>query len=229
MSIAESNASNGLFVLIIERTCALGVVLVDAHGKALFINHIAKAILLQADGITILNGELRLSHQWEAAALRRMILAATRGDPPDTGATGPCQISRPSQLRPYELAVLPLRAGEDWPLKTGTGAIVTIQDPDYPSPMQPMTLQRAYGLTPAEAGLTSEVVRGNGLKAAAAALGVSVATARTHLQHVFEKTCTHRQAELVRRVAATPYGITLERLTLNRPAGERQSASYAIS
>jgi DNA-binding CsgD family transcriptional regulator len=38
----------------------------------------------------------------------------------------------------------------------------------------------------------------DGLQAAADRLGISLATARTHLAHVFDKTGTRRQAELVR-------------------------------
>ena len=53
------------------------------------------------------------------------------------------------------------------------------------------------GLTRAEAAFLGEIVKGDGLQAAADRLGVSLATARTHLRHVFEKTGTQRQAELV--------------------------------
>ena len=39
---------------------------------------------------------------------------------------------------------------------------------------------------------------GHGLQSVADELRVTLSTARTHLQSVFEKTGTHRQAELVR-------------------------------
>ncbi len=41
-------------------------------------------------------------------------------------------------------------------------------------------------------------MRGGGLKAAAAARGIAHSTARSYLKSIFEKTGTHRQAELVR-------------------------------
>ncbi|HLW26409.1 MAG TPA: helix-turn-helix transcriptional regulator, partial [Kiloniellales bacterium] len=55
-----------------------------------------------------------------------------------------------------------------------------------------------FGLTAAEAELALEIMRGDGREAAAARLGITVATVRTHLLHIFEKTGVHRQAELVR-------------------------------
>ena len=48
-----------------------------------------------------------------------------------------------------------------------------------------------------EAALAAEILRGDGRKAAARRCGISDATAKTHLRNIFEKTGTHRQAELI--------------------------------
>ena len=61
-------------------------------------------------------------------------------------------------------------------------------------------LRALYGLTAAEAVLTRLLVQGLPLAEAAAQLGVRVQTVRTRLKTIFEKTDTHRQAELVRLV-----------------------------
>ena len=53
-------------------------------------------------------------------------------------------------------------------------------------------------MTSAEAAVAVEVLEADGLRAVASRLGISLATARTHLAHVFDKTGTRRQAELVR-------------------------------
>jgi DNA-binding CsgD family transcriptional regulator len=42
------------------------------------------------------------------------------------------------------------------------------------------------------------VLGGSGLKPIAEEMSLSLATVRTHLQHVFDKTDTHRQVELIR-------------------------------
>jgi DNA-binding CsgD family transcriptional regulator len=59
-------------------------------------------------------------------------------------------------------------------------------------------LRAEFGLTPAEAALAIEIAKGDGRKAAAARLGISVGTARTHLTRIFQKVGVRRQAELVR-------------------------------
>jgi DNA-binding CsgD family transcriptional regulator len=53
-------------------------------------------------------------------------------------------------------------------------------------------------LDDAEADVALRVLRGEGLKPICGELSLSMATVKTHLQHVFDKTDTHRQAELVR-------------------------------
>lgn len=57
-------------------------------------------------------------------------------------------------------------------------------------------------MTNAEADVALRVMRGGGLKPISADLALSRATVNTHLQHIFDKTGTHRQAELVRVLLA---------------------------
>jgi DNA-binding CsgD family transcriptional regulator len=58
-------------------------------------------------------------------------------------------------------------------------------------------LRRAYGLTGAEAAVARLLADGHDLRAIAARRGSSVQTVRSQLKTIFEKTGTHRQAELV--------------------------------
>lgn len=81
----------------------------------------------------------------------------------------------------YALFVRPLRLSTDADLST--------------------PLKMLFGLTSAEAQLTLALYRDGDLAQAAAALAIGVPSARTRLQAVFEKTSTHRQAELLRIVA----------------------------
>jgi DNA-binding CsgD family transcriptional regulator len=62
-------------------------------------------------------------------------------------------------------------------------------------------LERIYKLTPAEAKLAVLLGTGATITEAAEAHGVSVATVRTQLRSIFDKTHTHRQAELVILIA----------------------------
>jgi DNA-binding CsgD family transcriptional regulator len=73
-----------------------------------------------------------------------------------------------------------------------------VSDPERTIDPTADSLRQEFGLTAAEAAVAKEILNGRGLKVAARSLGVSPTTVRTHLTAVFSKTCTQRQAELVR-------------------------------
>jgi DNA-binding CsgD family transcriptional regulator len=73
---------------------------------------------------------------------------------------------------------------------------VFISDPERPDNPTIESLRRAFGLTYREAEMTIAVAQGQGLKAAAAKMGVATTTARSQLQQAFAKTGTNHQAEL---------------------------------
>jgi DNA-binding CsgD family transcriptional regulator len=79
---------------------------------------------------------------------------------------------------------------------------VTVLDTS-PSP-NAATIAAALGVTPAEANLCAELVRGLTVAAAAARLGIRMPTARSQLRSVFAKTETRRQAELMALLACLP-------------------------
>jgi DNA-binding CsgD family transcriptional regulator len=56
-------------------------------------------------------------------------------------------------------------------------------------------------MTPAEARLTTLIVSGHSLLAAATELHITKNTARTHMKRIYVKTETHRQVDLVRLLA----------------------------
>jgi DNA-binding CsgD family transcriptional regulator len=65
-------------------------------------------------------------------------------------------------------------------------------------------LQRAFGLTAAEARVAALVASGLSGPQAAKVLGVTPATVKTHLSHAFEKTGTRSQVGLARLLSALP-------------------------
>jgi DNA-binding NarL/FixJ family response regulator len=59
-----------------------------------------------------------------------------------------------------------------------------------------------FKLTPSELRVLYAVVEvGGGVRAIADALGVSQATVKTHLHHIFQKTGVRRQIDLVKLIA----------------------------
>jgi DNA-binding CsgD family transcriptional regulator len=77
---------------------------------------------------------------------------------------------------------------------------IFIADPESGRIHDPEVLGAMYSLTHSEAELVRLLATGMSLEEAAEGRGVSVNTARSHLKHVFAKTGTSRQGELVRLV-----------------------------
>jgi len=172
----------------------LGVILTDAAARPLRLNRRAEAIVARADGLfarpsgvaaALPNETRRLHHAIDMAAL-----AGTR-----------LRVSRPSGRRPLLLTVIAVRGGAAGLRGPGPLVAIFIMDPDRGDTPDPALLQELFGLTAAEAAFAAEISRGDGLQAVAGRLAIADTTARTHLARVFEKTGTHRQAELVRLLA----------------------------
>jgi len=110
-------------------------------------------------------------------------------------------LTRPSMRRPLAVLTFPLASatvllGDH----SAPCAVIFVKDPDATEMPSSDVLMRQFGLTRREAELALAVTQGGGLGAAAREIGVSISTARTHLQRVFEKTNPRRQAELIRLI-----------------------------
>jgi len=95
-----------------------------------------------------------------------------------------------------EIEVLP--ADPSGATGSGRHAIIVVADPEHETDITPTFLRRHYGLTPGETEIALMVMNGGDVKDIAERMSVSPSTVKTHLQHVFDKTGTHRQADLIR-------------------------------
>ncbi len=148
----------------------------------------------------------------EDAALQRLIRQAcdANGDEPRAGAR--LAVSRKSGRKPYTVQVMPLRLNRAGFLNGAAAALVLIVDPERAAHLPPEDLQKLYELTPAEAEVAIRVIKAHGLQNVADELHVTLSTVRVHLQRVFEKTGTRRQAELVRMLIELATTNMLDRL-----------------
>jgi DNA-binding CsgD family transcriptional regulator len=145
------------------------------------------------DGISLQSGAVVTADLTARRRLTRSIAEALGADGVAVRGADSILCPRPSGLRPYVIHVLPASHEEG-----RHRAVLVIIDPeDVPEPPVDV-LRRLYGLTQTEARVAVCVLRGDGVKTIAEELAVSAATVKTHLQNVFSKTDTHRQAQLVR-------------------------------
>lgn len=179
-----------------------GILLVGPAHRIVHANGAAEQILRSGDGLHIRDQRLEATRAVADATLNRSIAAAlcapSTSDPRSTPHGSSLIFARPSGKRPYVIHVLPVASGDS----EARRALIAIVDPTAAPEPPAELLRRLYGLTRAEALVALQVLRCEGVAAAAETLSLSPATVRTHLRHIFEKTGTHRQAELVRLLIA---------------------------
>jgi DNA-binding CsgD family transcriptional regulator len=173
-----------------------GIVLVATGSRVVHMNSAAERILSCGDGLRVRSGSIEAVRTAANVELHRILASALSEGGRGTCAGDAFTCARPSGKRPYVVHVLPFQPepGEF----TNVVALVVIMDPEQNPEPPPMLLRRLYGFTNAEADVALRMLRGDGLKPIAEDLCLSMATIKTHLHHVFDKTDTHRQAELVR-------------------------------
>jgi DNA-binding CsgD family transcriptional regulator len=174
-----------------------GAFLVDASARVLFLNREAESSMRAAGGLRVVNGMLRARSASDTARLQVLIAGcAGRGSGGEPG--GLLLVARDPNRAPITVSVLPFCRKEPMFLGQQPVAIVFTSDPDRTLEPTAARVKLRYGLTPAETAFAAEIVKGDGIQACADRLGISRSTARTHLLHIFRKTDTRRQAELVR-------------------------------
>lgn len=162
------------------------------------LNSAAERILRADDGMHVRSGHIAATSTQADRKLCRALHAALVDADPEIRSGQSFTCERPSGTRPYVIHVLPLRHVGVNDASTNTTALVLIIDPEQEPETAAALLRWLYGLTNAESQVALRILRGADLKQISEELSVSLPTVRTHLQHVFDKTDTHRQAELVR-------------------------------
>jgi DNA-binding CsgD family transcriptional regulator len=186
---AKDMAAEDPSVLVVEIVNALrdAVVLTDRAARVLYLNRSARD-LVSRRLIAVRSGQLCAALPTDTQKLHAVIAAALRGE----GSNGHMRLG--SRLVATVIALGGERDGIDGP----QAAAILVNDLDaVPIPSAP-SISAYFGLTPAEARLAQEILKGDGLARCARRLGTRITTVRSHLKHVFEKTETKRQAHLVR-------------------------------
>ncbi|AQA05416.1 helix-turn-helix transcriptional regulator [Mycobacterium sp. MS1601] len=164
-----------------------GIARVTANLHAVTLNSAAERILRDDDGLSMRAGRITAADLRVTDELRSAVCRACAGD---IRSAGSFNCVRPSGKRPYIVHVVP--SDRD----SGHSALVLIVDSGDEPESAAAVLRRIYQLTNTEAEVAMQVMHGVELKQIAELLSISLTTVRTHLQHVFDKTDTHRQAEL---------------------------------
>lgn len=173
-----------------------GLVVADEHARVLFTNQTANKIIKSADGLYCGPDGLTAFRSRDSADLRGLVRWAAC-EPAAREDTGVLSLWRPSLKPSLLVRVSSVRLPPELDGMPLSRAAVFLQDPAAPSPIDQLALTRLYGLTRAETQLVATLLEGKTLVEAGELLQVSPNTVRTHLKHIFLKTETNRQTQLL--------------------------------
>ncbi|MEJ0016047.1 MAG: hypothetical protein WDN25_05680 [Acetobacteraceae bacterium] len=173
------------------------VLLFDAAGTCIEANAAAERFLATTDALRWDNRRIRARER----AVESEITAAVAVDAHQDGRSLSFAFAE-GDGRKFAAHVLPLTGGLRDRMGGQRNAVsaMFLQTVGDLQPLPGEVLVKLYGLTPGETRLIGLLAADHSLDEAAAALGVARTTARTHLRHIFEKTGTRRQSQLMKLV-----------------------------
>ena len=181
---------------------AAAIILVDAQCRVVHANAAGHEMLASGDPVGNAQGVLAPKNDPAARALERAVAQAAEND----AAMGRRGFGIPAPRtdgKPCVLHVLPLKHGK---LRSGllpsATAAIFVAPAVAPHPVSADVLAALFDLTPAEARVVEKIAAGLTPAEAARQLQIGPSTVKTHLAHIFSKTGTRRQADLVALAAS---------------------------
>ena len=177
------------------------IVLVDREGRIVHVNHAGLAYLDERGALRRDGDHLSARDPKAASDLKDAIVKVASGaivDFPQSGIAVPIAGADGHDLAAW---VLPLDRGlrnqVAAPFAAHAAVFVRPLGGDA-APFPGELFVKRYGISPAECRVLMMLTHGMTPREAADALGISEPTAKTHLQRLFQKTGTDRQADLMR-------------------------------
>jgi len=179
-----------------------GVVLVDADAAIIHANRAARAMLAAGSPIRSERGQLRTWLPETSAALRAAVAKAA-GEEAAIGGAGIGVPAPQAEGEPALIHVLPLMRGDVRAriAPRASAALFITPAADGIGAPPAAALAALFDLSGAEVRTLERLLAGDSPAEAADTLGIAVTTVRTHLAHIFDKTGTSRQADLIRLAA----------------------------
>ncbi len=175
-----------------------GVYLTDRQGRIVYMNRAAERQVRSNNALLIGNNRLMPVDRVARTALTKAIAEAT-ADEAETPSGGMTLALPGNETAGLVATILPLNRGQRRDLcgAFAATAAIFVQDPIVVPPLPGEAFAKLHGLTGSELRVLLAMSPGLSVKEAAEMLGISEATAKTHLQHIYAKTNTSKQTELM--------------------------------
>jgi DNA-binding CsgD family transcriptional regulator len=200
--IGDATVDRDRFREIVDRL-TVAVFLVDSKGVVRHANASGEKMLADGNVLRSRNGRLMALAPKDQAELVASIERGHLGQAavPLTAADGNKLVA----------TILPLNDGFRRPsCVPRVAAAVFVDNPAGKINFRGDIVAKLFNLTGAELQLLLALLDGATLQSAAGQFGVSMATVKTHLQHIFAKTDTSRQSELIRKIASMMPSVSLQ-------------------
>jgi len=200
-------------------TLTASILLVDPRLAIVHANHAARAALGKGGVLFERASRLRLASPGATAALANAVRRVVDRQP-DGGARALTVPVDHADGKSRLLYVLPLPMAHHAGGATSVAAVMMAAEIDR-APRHAADVARLFDLTAAEQAVLESILSGRTLAETAHILQIALATVKTHLQHLFDKTGVRRQATLVALVSSLGLPVQIGDATLDggRPDG----------
>ena len=187
----DLHTSNSKLLEATLNVLAAGVVLTAWDARVVYMNAAARSLLKTGRSFRLVSNRFSPTDSAAASALTSALARALdKGEAqtlalPDRGGAG------------VLATIYPLESESGGEQPFAAAAAIFIQDPALTQPFPGEAFAKLYGLTRAELRVILAMKPWLALHQVADALGISLGTVKTHLRHIFEKTYTTRQADIV--------------------------------
>lgn len=183
-----------------------GVLLVDAAGEVTYVNRAAERMLASGDGLKLRKltrtpglGQLAADDDLANCAIAAALRVTLNRDPYATAHFSDCVVvPQLSGGAAYTLQFSALGNQSEFGAGSTSSAIVFLADGAHQVEIDPVVLQNAYGLTPAEARVAVALLECSSAKEVADYLGTSFHTVRTQISAVYLKLGVDTRARFVK-------------------------------
>jgi DNA-binding CsgD family transcriptional regulator len=182
---------------------AAAMFLLDGRGNIVHTNSAGQVMVAEGAVLRAAGNKLVLAASKTQRTLEEMLTSLGAGDVTigNKGASIPLW---GHDTRQFVAQILPLTAGARRAAGIAYSAVAALFVREavlsLPHPLE--TIANLYGLTPSEMRVLMMLIEVGGVPKVAPVLGVSETTVKTHLAHIFTKTGTQRQVDLVKLVAS---------------------------
>lgn len=203
LAISDALDIKALRSEMLERTLdglVAGVFLTARDGRVVYMNAAAERQIRTGNSIRIVENRVFPTDPATRGALSKALDDASRDNVDRDMSEYSLAIPDINGGPGYVATLLPVERGQRRDIVAPLAASVAIftKDPVQAPPMPGEAFARLYKLTGGELRVLLALAQGLGGKEAADMLGISEPTVRTHLQHIFAKTDTLRQTDLLR-------------------------------